>query len=352
MQADLQQSPAHQTPGTNQSPGQRGSGRQRRTPQAAEPLNPIGAKNTDSVLSAHTEGPVLHDYTVEGPAPGTLGFRWAMGSTIPAKNRDPRVQVMAYNEDTYAMRQNICIDWRGPFTYLLTGNKSALLIDTGATADAQHYPLRATVEGILARLAKVRRTAMLPLTIALCSPEYKAQNGGSEQFRGRANTTTLARTSDSLDLGGRVVDVIATPGAHRDGLSFYDRYTQLLFTGDLLFPGKVMIANARDYIASLEKLAAWKEQHPVKWVVGAHVDMQVVPGHAYQRFAMFKPMERSLQLEPTAIDDALTAAKQVQTQGEGTALARNEFWLINNAGIDTTPTNMRDFPNIQTPRFF
>jgi glyoxylase-like metal-dependent hydrolase (beta-lactamase superfamily II) len=319
-----------------------------RRPQQAEPLNPVEAKNTDSVLLA---GPVDHNYAVDGPAPGTLGFRWAMGSEIAARNRDPRVQVMAYNEDSYAMRENICIDWRGPFTYLLTGNTGALLIDTGTTDNAQHYPLRTTVEAVLARLARVRRKPVLPLTVALCAPEYKAQNGGLAQFKGMPGMTTAAR-SGPIDLGGRVIDIIATPGAHREAVCFYDRYTRILFTGDLLFPGKVMIANGRDYVASLEKLVAWKAEHPVRWVLGAHIDMMVIPGHAYGRYAMFKPFERVLQLPDSAIDDALAAAKQVVAQGEGTALAQNDFWLIHNGGIDTNPANMRDFPQIQAPRFF
>ncbi len=91
---------------------------------------------------------------VTEPAPGNLAFRWTYGSNVAAKNRDPRVQVVQYNEDTFVLRQNVCVHWEAPFTYLLFGNKGALLIDSGATAEARylsparhggrhHYPLGA-----------------------------------------------------------------------------------------------------------------------------------------------------------------------------------------------------------------
>ena len=62
------------------------------------------------------------------------------------------MQVVQYNEDTFVLRQNVCVHWEAPFTYLLFGNKGALLIDTGATANADHYPLRETVDALIARL--------------------------------------------------------------------------------------------------------------------------------------------------------------------------------------------------------
>ncbi len=101
------------------------------------------------------------------------------------------------------------------------------------------------------------------------------------------------------------------PGAHKDGLVFYDPYNRFLFTGDLMFPGKINIGNDVDYAASLQRLKLWKESHPVKWLMGGHIEMQFVPGKVYPRFATYKPYERVLQMEPDLIDDALESAKQV-----------------------------------------
>src|SRR5216684_989968 len=104
-------------------------------------------------------------------------------------NRDPRIQVMQYNEDTYILRENVCVHWEAPFTYLLFGNTGALLIDTGATPEAAWYPLRTTVDAISRRWCSIRRKKSVPLTVVLTSGEDTAQNQGLQQFSGRQDTT-------------------------------------------------------------------------------------------------------------------------------------------------------------------
>jgi glyoxylase-like metal-dependent hydrolase (beta-lactamase superfamily II) len=285
---------------------------------------------------------------------------------IAAKNRDPRIQVMQYNEDTFVLRQNVCVNWQGPFSYLLFGNRGALLIDTGATPEPQWYPLRQTVDALIAHWQGIRRKPSVPLTIAHTSAEASARNAGLIQFAGRAATTVVPRHLDAMqsfyglsisapqstgriDLGDRLLDVLPTPGTHRDGISFYDRYTNLLFTGDLIFPGKIQIANDRDYIASIERLQQWKTANPVKWVLGGHIDMQFLPGRAYGRFGTFKPYERDLQMLPALIDDALETAKQIA--GKQMAIARSDFWMIRGVGPDQRPTSFPEgLPNINAPR--
>ncbi|ADV82407.1 hypothetical protein [Terriglobus saanensis] len=101
----------------------------------ASPLNPPQARNTDSCVPLHSAEEIVHDYQCAGPAPGTIGFRWIYGSVIAAKNKDPHVQVMQYNEDTYLLRENICVHWEGPFTYLLFGNHVAILIDIDRSSE-------------------------------------------------------------------------------------------------------------------------------------------------------------------------------------------------------------------------
>lgn len=332
------------------------------------PYNRPGAKNTDSCVPIRRDEEVTHDYACDGPAPGEIYFKWIYGSNIAALNRDPRIQTVQYNEDTYIMRQNICVHWEGPFTYLLFGNSGALLIDAGATQHAGYYPLRKTVDAVIMRWCRIRGKQDVPLTIALTSGEDIAQNQGLVQFAGRPNTKIAPKPLAEMkafyglgsswpegiaqvDLGGRVLDVIPTPGTHRDGVTFYDRYNGFLHSGDLLFPGKINISNDRDYIASLERLKQWKDTHPVKWVMGGHVEMQFVPGKAYARFYTYKPYEHLLQLEPPQIDEALMYARQVQ--GQKLALVRPEFILLNRVSPDQrTPIFPEGVPNITPPRPF
>jgi hypothetical protein len=145
---------------------------------ADAPYNPPGARNTDSCLPLRATGEVIHNYSSSGPAPGNIAFRWLYGSNVAALNRDPRIQAVQYNEDTYILRQNVCVHWQAPFTYLLFGNKGALLVDTGATPEPAYYPLRETVDAIIARWARIRRKTNLPLTVVMTSGEDIAQNRG------------------------------------------------------------------------------------------------------------------------------------------------------------------------------
>ena len=322
---------------------------------ANAPYNPSGASNTDSCLPLHATGEVTHNYSSSGPAPGNIVFRWMHGSTVAALNHDPRIQAVQYNEDTYILRQNVCVNWEAPFTYLLFGNKGALLIDTGATPEPAYYPLRETVDRVVARWAKIRRKQRVPLTVVMTSAEDVAQNQGLGQFTGRPDTTLAPEPWPSgvsqIDLGDRIVDVILTPGAHKDGVSFYDRYNCILHTGDLLYPGKINISNDRDYVASLERLKQWRAANPVKWILGGHIEMEFSPGKAYPRFATYKPYERLLQMTPDLIDDALAAAKGVA--GKQTMLIRPDFILMNGVSPDErTRVFPAGVPNVTGPRPF
>jgi len=327
--------------------------------------NPPGSRNTDSCLPLHPTGEVVHNYTCDGPAPGDIAFRWIHGSVCAATNSDPRIQAIAYNEDTYILRENPCIHWEAPFTYLLFGNTGALLIDTGATPEAAYYPLRATVDVIIRRWCEIRARKTIPLTVVLTSGEDIAQNQGLQQFVGRPDTTltpiqlpaikqfhkltsSWPNGTGAIDLGGRVIDVIPTPGTHKDGITFYDTYNRFLFTGDLFYPGRIQIANDRDYVASLARLQQWGEAHPVKWVMGGHIEMMFVFGRAYRRFANNRPFEHILQLEPSLIQDALLQATGMV--GKSEVVFRNDFILLNRVGPDeqayrTSP----DMPNIPVP---
>ncbi|MES1986110.1 MAG: MBL fold metallo-hydrolase [Pseudomonadota bacterium] len=330
--------------------------------------NPVGVRNTDSAVALQRNKPVLHDYTSDGPAPGNLAFRWIYGSNVAAKNRDPRVQVVQYNEDSFVLRQNVCVHWEAPFTYLLFGNIGALLIDSGATAEARHYPLRETVDAIIARWGQARGRSKVPLTIALTSGEDVAQNQGLVQFAGRADTTIVPKPLEvmkrfyglgkswpagvgKIDLGDRSIEVIPTPGTHKDGVSFYDPYCDFLFTGDFLFPGKINIGNDRDYLASLERLKAFTASRPVKWILGGHIEMMFVPGKYYPRFMSYKPYERVLEMTPSLIDEAIQYAREIQ--GKDMMLIRPDFALFNGVSPDQrTQVWPEGVPNINPPRPF
>jgi len=77
---------------------------------------------------------------------------------------------------------------------------------------------------------------------------------------------------DRIDLGGRTIEIIATPGHTPDAISLIDRANGLLFTGDTYYPAPIWLfrpeTDLAAYKASIAKLAALAPQ--VRVVLGAH----------------------------------------------------------------------------------
>lgn len=84
--------------------------------------------------------------------------------------------------------------------------------------------------------------------------------------------TAYTHDGDRFDLGGRALEVIATPGHTRDAISLMDRANGLLFTGDTYYPAPIWLFRPETdldaYSASIRRLAALAPQ--VKLVLGAH----------------------------------------------------------------------------------
>lgn len=84
--------------------------------------------------------------------------------------------------------------------------------------------------------------------------------------------TAYIHDGERFDLGGRTVEVIATPGHTPDAISLIDRASGLLFTGDTYYPAPIWLfrpeTNLDAYAASIRRLAALAPQ--VKLVLGAH----------------------------------------------------------------------------------
>jgi glyoxylase-like metal-dependent hydrolase (beta-lactamase superfamily II) len=79
---------------------------------------------------------------------------------------------------------------------------------------------------------------------------------------------------EKIDLGGRVIQVIATPGHTPDAISLLDRANGLLFTGDTYYPASIWLyrpeTNFDQYAASIQELAILVQSEPIKLVLGAH----------------------------------------------------------------------------------
>ena len=236
--------------------------------------------------------------------PGVMDVRWNIGSEDCVKNPQPAIQVHQYNPQTFILRQNPCATSEAPFLYLLIGQNRALLIDTGAVADAKAMPSAETVISLLP--AGESR----PPLVVVHTHGHLDHRSGDEQFRSLANVELVAADLESvkshfgianwpeafgqIDLGGRVIDVIPTPGHHRAHVAYYDRQTGLFFSGDFLLPGRLLIEDREAAVASARRVAAFTAERPISYVLGAHVELSE-SGDVFWG-STFHPHERPLQL--------------------------------------------------------
>jgi hydroxyacylglutathione hydrolase len=250
--------------------------------------------------------------------PGSMNMRWNPGAADCARNPQAPLEVHAYEARTFILRENLCATFEAPFLYLLIGVKRALLIDTGDVADAKKMPLAETV----VRMLPGDSTQRLPLLV-VHTHRHLDHRAGDPQFAPLANVEVVGFDLASvqryfdfndwpngravIDLGDRAVDVIPTPGHNQTELTFYDRNTGLLFTGDFLMPARLLIDDAKADLASAERLAAFIQDRPVSYVLGGHVEMNS-EGQMYDWESQYHPHEHVLQLPK---DDVLALPRRI-----------------------------------------
>jgi hydroxyacylglutathione hydrolase len=254
--------------------------------------------------------------TETGFPPGTgvpdLDVAWIHGSEAAKYNTDPDIQVHACDEYTYILRQNKAVHYEAPFMFLLFGSTKALLLDTGATASPRFFPLRRTVDSIIdGWLARHPRPGDYGLLV-LHTHGHDDHIAADGQFTSRPNTVVIGAAREAawpyfgfaaepesvaeVDLGGRVVDCLATPGHHDAAVTYYDRYTRLLFTGDTVYPGRLYVYDWAAFARSIDRLADWCALRPVRYLLGCHIEMTRTPGVDYPVGWTYQPDETPLEL--------------------------------------------------------
>ena len=244
-------------------------------------------------------------------AAGSMDVQWHSGAADCRVDPPQPLQVHRYNQHTYVLRESLCTTYEAPFMYLLIGDAKALLIDTGDVTEAQKVPLASTVMALLPSVGGSK----LPLII-VHTHGHLDHRSGDAQFTSMPQVkivgTDLAHVTEyfgfphwpdgiaQIDLGGRVVDVIPTPGHYASHVAFYDRATGLLFTGDFFLPGRLIVDDADADRASAARMADFIRTRPVAYVLGGHIEMD----RNDQTLALGStehPDERALPLDKQAL---------------------------------------------------
>ena len=239
--------------------------------------------------------------------------KWIHGSPDCSKGMDPPIQVFQQNKSTWVLRQNKCLSFEAPFMYLLLGDDRALLLDTGATDTPESFPLLTTVRSLVGERS----------LLVLHSHSHGDHRRGDTQFSGQTGVELVAPNAASLrafldkadgtgsdrsiELGGREVIVIETPGHQEESITLYDSQTRWLLTGDTVYPGLIYVKDWQAYRESISRLASFAQSHELAAVLGAHIEMTDKVGEYYPIGTVYQPHEAPLPLSPEVLQTLATA---------------------------------------------
>jgi glyoxylase-like metal-dependent hydrolase (beta-lactamase superfamily II) len=178
--------------------------------------------------------------------------------------------------------------------YLVEGGDKAVLIDAGTRI--------ADLDKIVASLTK--KPVMLVVTHAHPDhtgsaindfPELSVGAGDSDSrfvssYKGKIKEL---KDGDLIDLGGRVLDVVATPGHTPGSTTFLDKAAGYGFSGDSFGSGNLLLGGTfSTLLATCEKMSALMGKHGIKYLY---------PGHFFGK--NFETKQR--------VDDMVTISKDV-----------------------------------------
>src|SRR5215472_10168316 len=240
------------------------------------------------------------------PVPGSLPAEWNIGAEDCAASPQPPLKIHKYEPQTFILRQSPCASFEANFIYLLIGSDKALLIDTGAVAEPTAMPLAKTVLDLLPN----KDHEKLPLLVAH-SHRHLDHRAGDPQFASLPSVQVVPFDLEGvraffgftdwpngiahLDLGGRTVDVIPTPGHNQTHVAFYDDRTRILFSGDFLMPGRLLIEDANAYHESALRVVEFLKTRPLTHILGGHIELNAA-GRSYRFGSHYHPNEHRLEL--------------------------------------------------------
>ncbi len=196
--------------------------------------------------------------------------------------------------------------WEETHCYLLNGSERSLLIDTGLgisniydevikltdkpiTAVATHihwdhigghkyfpdFYAHAEELGWLNGKFPLSLETIKEMVVDRCDLPDGFDVNDYELFQGRP--TKVLADHDVIDIGGRQIEVLHTPGHAPGHLCFWEKDKGYLFTGDLVYKDILFAyypsTDPEAYLASLEKVSAL----PVKKVFPAHHSLDIQP---------------------------------------------------------------------------
>ena len=219
-------------------------------------------------------------------------------------NNDNWFTIDQVDESTYIISENL--HWEETHCYLLIGNDRALLIDTGLGISNIYEQVRKLTNKPVAAVAThihwdhiggheyfpefyaheaeldwLNGKFPLPLQAVKnmvadrCELPEDFCFDGYAIFQGKPGR--LLDDGDTIDLGGRTIQVLHTPGHSPGHLCFWEDEKGYLYSGDLVYEGTLFAnypsTDPQSYMTSLEKIAVL----PIKQLFPGHHSLNISP---------------------------------------------------------------------------
>src|SRR6266852_4374661 len=241
---------------------------------------------------------------------------WCQNLPRPAYKKLERVQVADPWFEVYRIRLGVFAIYEPHqaeevISYLIVGMRKALLFDTGMGIS--------NIQAVVAGLTKLPVSVVNSHThndhvgdnwrftdvYGMATDFTRANAGGSKEdaqaelapeelcgalpagFDAKAYATKpfhiahWLHDGDKIDLGGRTLKVIGTPGHTPDAIALLDEKNRLLFTGDSFYLGPIYLYRPETdldaYVVSMQKLAALTSR--IQLLLPAHNTPVADPGY-------------------------------------------------------------------------
>jgi glyoxylase-like metal-dependent hydrolase (beta-lactamase superfamily II) len=242
---------------------------------------------------------------------------WIHGAEDCSNNQDPAIDVFQFSESSYILRQNKCLNFEAPFIYVLFGTHTVFVQDTGATAEAELFPLYDLLQKLITERSKSQQSNKFNILVTH-SHSHGDHTAADLQFRGKPNVTLIEPNAESvhryfgftdwpkgsatIDLGERELTIIPIPGHQDESIAVYDAQTRWLLTGDTFYPGRLYIRDWNVYRSSIKRLMDFSEHHTISAILGTHIEMSNIAGKDYPMGSTFQPDEAELALSVTNLN--------------------------------------------------
>jgi hydroxyacylglutathione hydrolase len=234
----------------------------------------------------------------------------------------------------------------GNFVFLFVGSERAILFDTGPIpyepfkeAIAEHVPNAASLDLIVAHThshgdhikgdplweaeaAGERDSPFRSVVVVGHSPQEVA-DFYSLDFAPDGSCED-ATTTFHLG-GGRELQLFWIRGHEDSHIAVYDEVTDVLVTGDVLYPGRLYVRDTPQFAATCQRMAAFVQHLPparrdALRVLGCHIEMSS-DGGEYETGTVYQPDEAKYEMTAQDVLDLASATSGAGSGGQTSGLA-------------------------------